>query len=45
MKLLFNFANNVSMENNNRSSTNPTETNGATDNKNSFVIDKSVFTK
>ncbi len=45
MKMLFDFANNISITTNNRSSTTPTQPNDTTDNKNSSVIDKLVFTK
>jgi hypothetical protein len=46
MKMLFNFANNLPATNNIRSSAiNPISMTDATDNKNSFAIDKLVFTK
>jgi hypothetical protein len=45
MKMLFDFANNLSTTNNTRPSNNPIATADVSDNKNSFVIDKLVFTK
>ncbi|CAF4652739.1 unnamed protein product [Rotaria sp. Silwood2] len=45
MKLLLDFANNVSVTNNNHQSSNLNQTNDTIDNKKIFVIDKLVFTK
>jgi len=45
MKMLFDFANNVSTTSNYRLSTNPTQTNDATDHRHSFAIDTLPFTK